>query len=205
MRARDFAYVAAVAALAGGAQAATITGTVTDSSNAPVSGVFVEAQNTAANRLVSVLSDSSGHFRMPNLPAGQWVLSAHGTGSAGLSSAPWNATVSAEQNLTLDLKAAPAPLQWTEISMHQGRLLLPDAKGKTLMFQNCFACHGFETRMAGRAPHEDTEWRALVDYMMQSMHFFIGTVGHVGPAEEDELVNYFTANFGPHSKLSAPD
>ena len=197
MRARDFAYAALAVAFAGGAQAATISGTVTDASNAPVAGVFITAEDSAANRLVSVLSDGSGHFELPNLPAGQWVVSAHGTGSTGLSSTPRNATVTAAQTLTLDIKAAPAPLKWTEISMHQGRLLLPDAKGKQIMFQNCFACHGFESRMAGRAPHEQDEWRALVDYMMNSMHFFIGTVGHVGPAEEDELVNYFTANWGP--------
>ncbi len=205
MRARDFVYALAVTTFAGGAEAATISGTVTDPSNAPVAGVFVTAENNTANRLVSVLSDGSGHFHLTDLPAGQWMVAAHGTGSAGLASTPRNATLSAEQNLTLDIKAAPAPLKWTEISMHQGRLLLPDAKGKAIMFQNCFACHGFETRMAGRAPHEEADWRALVDYMRQSMNFFIGTVGHVGPAEENELVSYFTANFGPEAKLPAPD
>jgi virginiamycin B lyase len=41
--------------------------------------------------------------------------------------------------------------------------------------------------------------------MQTSMHFFLGTVGHVGPDEEKELVSYFTATFGPNSHLPAPD
>src|SRR6185437_4517542 len=197
--------VAAILALAGSAQAATISGTITDAGNAPIAGVFVQAQNTAANRLVSVLSDGSGHFRLSNLPAWQWVVSAHGTGSTGLDSTPQTATVAADQNLTLNLNAAPAPLKWTEISMYQVRSLLPDAQGKTVLYQNCFACHGFETRMAGRAPHSEEEWQTLVDYMVNSMHFFLGPVAHVGPAEEKEVVDYLTTNFGPGSKLPAPD
>jgi virginiamycin B lyase len=205
MRVRDLACGVAAVALAASAHAATISGTVTGAGNAPVAGVFVQAENNAANRLVSVLSDSAGHFRLPNLTAGQWVVSAHGTGSVGLSSTPQTETVTADQNLTLDVKTASAPLKWTEISMAQGRALLPDAKGKTIMFQNCFACHGFETRMAGRGPHSEQEWQTLVDYMMNSMHFFLGTVGHVGPDEEKELVAYLTDNFGPNSKLPAPD
>src|SRR4029077_12125371 len=142
------------------------SGTVAGDGNAPVAGVFVQAQDTAANRLVSVLSDNAGHYRLPDLTAGQWVVSAHGTGSTGLANTPQTATLTADQNLTLDVKTAPAPLKWTEISMAQGRALLPESKGKTIMFQNCFACHGFETRMAGRGPHSEQEWQTLVDYMM---------------------------------------
>jgi virginiamycin B lyase len=205
MRVLTFACATAVVALASGAQAATVSGTVTGSDNKPVAGVFVQAETKAANRLVNVLSDNAGHFRLPDLAAGQWVVSAHGTGSVGLDSTPQTTTVTADQNATLDVKTAPAPLKWTEISMSQGRALLPDAKGKTIMFQNCFACHGFETRMAARGPHDQQQWQTLVDYMVSSMHFFLGTVGHVGPAEEKELVSYFTETFGPNSKLPAPD
>ena len=204
MRLRDFGCAALMAAVAGGAHAGTIRGQVTGADNAPVPGVFVQAENKAANRIVNVLSDSAGHFRMQNLPAGQWAVSAHGTGSAGLASTPQTATLKADETLTLAVKAAPAPLKWTEISMYQGRALLPDGKGKTIMFQNCFACHGFETRMAGR-PHDQADWQTYVDYMVRSMNFFLSTVGHVGPDEEKELVAYFTQNFGPNSNLPAPD
>ena len=205
MRVRGLACAAVALGVAGGAQAATISGTVTGADNKPVAGVFVQAKNAAANRLVNVLSDTAGHYRLPDLAAGQWAISAHGTGSDGLDSTPQTATVTADQNLTLEVKTKPAPLKWTEISMSQGRTLLPDAKGKTIMFQNCFACHGFETRMAERGPHSEQEWQTLVDYMVTSMHFFLGPVGHVGPDEEKELVSYFTETFGPNSHLPAPD
>jgi hypothetical protein len=205
MRVLTFACATAVIALAGGAQAATISGTVTGADSKPVAGVFVQGEDKAANRLINVLSDNAGHYRLPDLPAGEWVISAHGTGSDGLDSMPQTATVTADQNLTLEVKTKPAPLKWSEISMSQGRTLLPDAKGKTSMFQNCFACHGFETRMSEHGPHNEQEWKALVDYMQNSMHFFLGTVGHVGPDEEKELVSYFTATFGPNSHLPAPD
>ena len=205
MRIRALVYSVAAIALASAAQAATISGTVTSANNAPVAGIFVSAQNTAANRLVSVITDKAGHYKLPNLPAGQWTVSAHGTGSDGFDNTPQNATVKADQRLTLNLKANPAPLKWTEISMHQGRTLLPEAPGKTVMQQNCYACHGFETRMAGRAPHSEQEWQTLVDYMVNSMHFFLGSVGHVGPDQEQQLVSYFTDNFGPNSKLAPPD
>src|SRR5579875_2902020 len=202
---RDLAYSVAAIALAGSAHAATISGTVTGANNAPVAGIFVTGENTAANRLVSVLTDNAGHYRLPDLPAGQWTVSAHGTGSAGFANTPQNATLAANQNLTLNIAATPAPLKWTEISMYQGRSLLPDGVGKTVMYQNCFACHGFETRMAGRAPHSEQEWQTLVDYMVGSMHFFLGSVGHVGPDQEKQLVDYLTTDFGPNSHLPAPD
>lgn len=205
MRVRDFAYSVAAIALASAAHAATISGTVTSDGKAPVAGIFVTGQDSTANRIVSVLTNQAGHYKLPNLAAGQWTISAHGTGSAGFDNTPQNATVTDKQNLTLNLKATPAPLKWTEISMHQGRTLLPDAPGKTVMYQNCFACHGFETRMAGRAPHSEQEWQTLVDYMVNSMHFFLGSVGHVGPDQEKQLVSYLTDNFGPNSHLPAPD
>src|SRR5690349_10091929 len=121
MQVRGLACAAVALSVAFGAQAATISGTVTGANNAPVAGVFVTAQNNAANRLISVLSDTAGHYRLPDLPAGQWVIAAHGTGSNGLDSTPQTATLAADQNLTLEVKTKPAPLKWTEISMSQGR------------------------------------------------------------------------------------
>src|ERR1700751_2500464 len=112
MRVRELAFAAVGVGGAGGAKAATISGTVTGADNKPVAGVFVQAQNAAANRLINVLSDTAGHYRLPDLAAGQWVISAHGTGSNGLDSTPQTVTVTADQSSTLDAKNRPAPLKW---------------------------------------------------------------------------------------------
>lgn len=188
--------------LAASAHAASIGGTVTGPGNAPAASVFVQAENKEKNTLVSVLTDAQGHYKLPNLAAGDWSVSAHGTGLK--SGAPRQETLGADAALSLDLAVAAVPLAWSELSLYQGKVLLPDAKGKKVMYDNCFACHGFETRMAGRAPHEEAEWRALVDYMLTSMHFFLGTVGHVTPEDENDLVAYLTQLWGPNGKLPDP-
>ncbi len=194
---------AALVALGSLAQAATITGTVKGPDNAPFAGAFVQAQNTDTKMLVSVLSDRQGHYRVPDLPAGSYTVWSKTTGFA--SGAPASAAVTADQSLAMDFALAKAPVEWAELSLYQGQQLLPDAPGKKALFGNCFACHGFETRMAANAPHDADQWRALVDYMRGSMHFFLSSVGNFNDQSETDVVAYLTDLFGPNSKLPAPD
>jgi len=56
------------------AQNATITGTVTDPSQAPVISVTVTARNTETNSSHSAFTNDSGLYRLVELPAGQYVL-----------------------------------------------------------------------------------------------------------------------------------
>src|SRR5260370_17649598 len=56
------------------ADAATITGTVTGPDGGPFRGAFVEARNATTKITVSVLSDTQGHYRVPDLPAGEYRL-----------------------------------------------------------------------------------------------------------------------------------
>lgn len=53
---------------------ASISGRVTDSSGAVVSGVGVTARNTATNILSSTNTDSDGRFRFPYLPVGEYEV-----------------------------------------------------------------------------------------------------------------------------------
>ena len=48
--------------------------------------------------------------------------------------------------------------------MWQGTKLLPDARGKDLLFTHCMACHGFESRMASIVRNEDG-WRIQLDVL----------------------------------------
>jgi hypothetical protein len=57
------------------AQNATITGTVTDSSQAPVSGVAVTARNVATNATRNALTNDDGLYRLIGLAPGQYDLS----------------------------------------------------------------------------------------------------------------------------------
>jgi hypothetical protein len=63
-------------------------------------------------------------------------------------------------------------VRWSDISMHQGKKLLPEARGKEELFTHCMACHGFESRMAAVVRDEDG-WRDRVNYMKDAMGYFI--------------------------------
>ena len=66
-----------LAAVDAGAQtAATITGSVTDSSGGVLPGVALTLQNTATRLTRSSVSDSGGHFAFAGLPAGAYELTA---------------------------------------------------------------------------------------------------------------------------------
>lgn len=56
------------------AYSATIAGTVRGPDGAAFRGAFAVAQNAETGISVFVLSDSQGHYRIPNLPAGQYRL-----------------------------------------------------------------------------------------------------------------------------------
>src|SRR5258707_13684945 len=62
------------------ADAATIAGTVTGPDGAPFRGAFVQARNAATKITVSVLSDTAGHYRVPDLPAGDYRLAIRAPG-----------------------------------------------------------------------------------------------------------------------------
>jgi len=55
-----------------GADAATISGTVTGPDGKPFRGAFVQARNLKTKITVSVLSDNAGRYRVENLTAGDF-------------------------------------------------------------------------------------------------------------------------------------
>src|SRR5262249_57522569 len=57
-----------------GADAATISGTVTSPDGQPFRGAFVQARNLKTKVTVSVLSDNAGRYRVENLLAGEYRL-----------------------------------------------------------------------------------------------------------------------------------
>ena len=72
--------VASIFAAMSGADAATITGTVTGPDGRPFRGAFVQARNLKTKITVSVLSDSAGRYRVENLSPGEYRLQMRAVG-----------------------------------------------------------------------------------------------------------------------------
>jgi virginiamycin B lyase len=181
------------------APAATITGTVTGPDGAPFRGAFVQARNAATHITVSVLSNAQGHYQVPDLAAGDYRLSIR---APGFKADPKSGiALTADQNLAQDIALQKSYVHWSDLSIEQGKELLPDARGKDLLFTHCMACHGFQSRMAAVVRDEDG-WRDRVNYMRDAMGFFINRpVFGFNDQKADDIVYYLNRMFGEESVL----
>ena len=148
------------------ADAATITGTVTGPDGAPFRGAFVQASHAGLKMTVSVLSDNQGRYVVENLPAGDYRVQVRSVGHKADIKA--GVKLDADQNAAYDFALQKAPIRWTDLSINQGQVLLPDARGKKTLFDNCMSCHGFQSRMAATVRDEDG-WRDRVTFMREAM------------------------------------
>src|SRR6202051_536045 len=97
------------------ADAATITGTVTGPDGAPFRGAFVQARNAATKITVSVLSDTQGHYQVPDLTAGDYRLAIR---APGYKSDPKSGIkLTGDQNASYDFCFPPGLLRWSDISL----------------------------------------------------------------------------------------
>jgi virginiamycin B lyase len=181
------------------ADAATITGTVNGPDGAPFRGAFVQARNAQTKITVSVLSDNAGHYRAENLAPGDYRISIRALGfkadpKSGL-------TLAADANATQDHKLQQDMVHWSDISFYQGLRLLPEHKGKDLYFRYCFACHGFESRMA-KIKRDEDGWRARVSYMKDAMGYFLmRPQNEFNDQKAEDIVQYLNYTFGEDSTL----
>jgi hypothetical protein len=128
------------------ADAATISGTVTGPDGAPFRGAFVQARHAGLKMTVSVLSDNQGRYVVENLPAGDYRLLVRSVGYKADVKA--GVKLDADQNMSHDFALQKAPIRWTDISIDQGRVLLPEESGKKTLFYNFMSCHGSQSGMA---------------------------------------------------------
>lgn len=184
--------------------AASLTGTVTSPNGAPFRGAFVQAQNAQTKITVSVLTDRAGRYRIENLPVGNFTLQIR---APGFAADPRTGVALGEtQNVAQDFKLAAGKVAWTDISQYQGQVLFPSAqggtilKGKDVLIARCFACHGFQTRMASVARDLDG-WRDRVNYMRGAMHFFLDSQQPFTDQNAEDVTQYIHLLFGPDSVL----
>ena len=186
------------------AQAATVTGTVKGPEGAAFRGAFIQAQNAATKITVSVLSDKDGRYRIENLPAGQYQLQIR---APGFRAEPRSGmTLTAAQNLAQAFSLQKDMVRWNDLSQYQGTKLFPDIqgnqvlKGKDILAGRCFACHGFQTRMASFKRDADG-WRDRVNYMRGAMHFFLDSAQPFTDDDADNVTSYINLLFGENSVL----
>ena len=180
------------------AQAATITGTVTGPDGTPFRGAFVQARHAGLKMTVSVLSDNQGIYVVENLPAGDYRLQIR---AIGYKADPKSGiTLMADQNLSWDFKLASTPVRWSDISIAQGLLLLPDDRGKKTLFENCLSCHGFQQKMASVVRDEDG-WRDRVQFMREAMRSSLADRQGFSDQQADDVVYYLNHWFGEQSEL----
>src|SRR5260370_27272963 len=121
------------------AEAATITGTVTGPDGAPFRAAFVQARHAGLKMTVSVLSDNQGKYVVENLPAGEYRLQIRAIGYKA--DAKSGVKLAADDKISQDFALQTGMVRWTDISIHQGLELLPDARGKRRPADDCLRYH----------------------------------------------------------------
>src|SRR5215469_78557 len=196
MRMRTALALAGVVTMfASAALGATISGTVKGPDGSAFKGAFVEAQNTQNRVTYNTLSHADGAYKIENLPAGTYNVAIR---AVGFKTEPHQGlSLSAAQSTSLDLNLQKGVVRWTDLSIYQGTALLPDGPGKGKLTTACFACHGFQSRMASQVRDEDG-WRDRVHFMRTTFGYLLGGVND---QDADNVIAYLTKNFGPDSDL----
>lgn len=184
-----------LAAGAYGASGGTLAGTVKDSSGAPLKGAFVRARNAAKSKItISALSDQQGRYRIENLSSGSYQVWASAVGYN--SDPPASVNVSAGQSRR-DFALQNGMVRWSDLNEYQGRKLLPEGKGKEMLYNQCYICHGFQSRMAATR-RDQAGWIAAVNFMKEAMH---SRMAAVSDQEFAAVASYLNSTFGVDSKL----
>jgi outer membrane receptor for ferrienterochelin and colicins len=102
------------------AQTGSITGTVTDKSNAqPFAGAIVEARSSSGTVAGSTTSGANGSYRITGLPAGTYTVGARFIGfTAALAQ---NVVVASGGSATIDLGISPAVIQLDQVIVSASR------------------------------------------------------------------------------------
>ena len=178
--------------------AATLSGTVRGPDGAPFRGAFVQARHAQLKMTVSVLSDRQGRYSLESLPAGDYRLQVKAIGYKADSRS--GVALTADQNASFDFALQAGIVRWTDISIYQGLRLLPDARGKQVLFDNCLSCHGFQSKMAAVVRDEDG-WRTTVAFMREAMRSSLADRQGFSDEQAEDVVFYLNHLFGEQSVL----
>jgi streptogramin lyase len=191
---RSLCWAVVLASVTHGASGGTVSGVVKDSAGSPFQGAFVRARK--GRMTTTVLSGRDGRYRLENLVPGDYRIQATATGYK--SEEPKDSRVAAARTASLDFSLQKDTVRWSDLSIYQASKLLPDARGKDVLFGRCFACHGFQTRMAATSRTE-AGWHVAVKYMQVMEHYFLSPT--FTDQNASDVTSYLIAAFGVDSKL----
>jgi virginiamycin B lyase len=196
--------VALAPLLVSAAHPATVAGTVKGPDGTLFRGAFVQAQHAGTKMTTSVLSDRQGRYRFENLAAGTYLLRVRAVGYNADARNGLNLT--AEQSVSHEFALKTGKVRWADLSQYQGTELFPDVlgnqvlKGKDVLVGRCFACHGFQSRMAS-VKHDANGWIDRVNYMRGTMHFFLDSAQPFTDQNAEDVATYINLLFGENPIL----
>ena len=179
------------ASLGHAAPGGTISGTIKGTDGAPFRAAFVRAQNIKTGMTMMVLSDSQGKYWTDKLPTGTYQVWATALGYKSDPDRRAGVVVDEGKTAPLDFAMKKSIVRWDQLTKYQAGVLLPDAKGKDVLLQECFNCHAFDT--IGTARHDRDGWLQAIDFMRQ-----VG-VATISSEVGDQVADYLATVYGPDS------
>lgn len=174
-----------------------ISGIVKGEDGAPFRAAFVWTQNAKTKMRMMVLTDNRGQYHTDNLPAGSYEVWATSTGYKSDPGRRADITVQEGETTPVNFTMKKGKVLWSQLTKYQAGILLPEAKGKEVVLQECFNCHAMSRIGAGRRDRDG--WRDAIEHMRQ-----VG-VADIKPAVADQVTEYMGNVFGPDSETPAPD
>jgi len=172
-----------------------ISGIVKGEDGAPFRAAFVRAQNVKTKMLMMVLTDNHGQYRTDNLPAGTYEVWATSTGYRSDPSRRTDVTVEDGKTSAASFTMKKGAVQWSQLTKYQAGILLPEAKGKDVVLQECFNCHAMSR--IGVMGRDREGWLEAIEHMRQ-----VG-VADIKPDVADQVSEYLSTVFGPDAETPA--
>lgn len=168
-----------------------ISGDIKGQDGAPFRAAFIRAQNVKTKMLMMVLSDNQGKYRTDDLPAGTYEVWATATGYRSDPARRAQVTVQDGTTAAVSFTMQKAAVQWSQLTKYQAGVLLPEAKGKEVVLQQCFNCHAMSK--IGVMGRDRDGWMEAIDHMRQ-----VG-VANITPEVAGQVAEYLNTVFGPDS------
>src|SRR5712671_4259483 len=211
------ALVATVACLnAASAQdsVGTLTGVITDTSGAPVAGVFVQMKNAERRLNFMVITQEQGKFTNARLPAGKYVVQAIGGEHQSAPSTPVEVAAGKSSSVDLSLAVARAPAlppAWpgrppgergAEAAAAVGGAgpRLAEGDGKPIIEAKCMTCHDAQRIVRSRG--NEARWRQVLGTMISYAQGSTVAMPLTGD-EEKALLAYLSTNYAPAAGSAA--
>jgi len=171
----------------------SIAGLVKTSSRLPLAGVLVKAKNDDRRLSVTVVTQTNGQYRIPNLPAGKYTVQAWGAGlQSETASVEVDGVHSATQNLTANQNQDPRKT----LSITDYSAVLPPAEQRQVIVSLCTDCHqnGLQEIVYSRKDRDG--WSKTIQKMRHNPYAYFRSLV-ISEEQKEAVAAYLAQNFGP--------